>query len=124
MKVAIPEERVEGEVSDRLRNMAQSVRIPGFRPGKVPLKVVAQRYGRQVRDEVVGEVVRSSFYDAVVQENLRPAGTRVSMRSRPSRARRGLQGDLRGLPGGPDADGEHAQDQEAVRGGATVTSTK
>lgn len=75
MKVAIPEERVEGEVSDRLRNMAQSVRIPGFRPGKVPLKVVAQRYGRQVRDEVVGEVVRSSFYDAVVQENLRPAGT-------------------------------------------------
>ncbi len=75
MKVAIPEERVEGEVSDRLRNMAQSVRIPGFRPGKVPLKVVAQRYGRQVRDEVVGEVVRSSFYDAVVQENLHPAGS-------------------------------------------------
>ena len=74
MQVQIPEERVQGEVDGRLQNMARSVRLPGFRPGKVPLKVVARRFGQQVRDEVVGELVRTSFYDAVQQEQLRPAG--------------------------------------------------
>ena len=68
MQVEIPEARVQGEVDGRLQNMARSVRLPGFRPGKVPLKVVARRFGPQVRDEVVGELVRSSFYDAVQQE--------------------------------------------------------
>ena len=75
MQVEIPETRVEGEVQGRLQSMARSVRLPGFRPGKVPFKVVAKRFGPQVRDEVVGELVRSSFHDAIVQEKLRPAGT-------------------------------------------------
>jgi len=75
LHVEIPEERVEGEVQSRLESMRRTAKVPGFRPGKVPLKVVAQRYGRQVRDEVVGEVVRSSLYDAIAQENLRPAGS-------------------------------------------------
>ena len=75
MRVEIPEERVRGEVDKRLGDLARSVRIPGFRPGRVPVKVVARRYGRQVRDEVVGEIVEESFVDALRQEQLRPAAT-------------------------------------------------
>ncbi|MDX2316014.1 MAG: trigger factor [Gammaproteobacteria bacterium] len=75
VKVEVPEDRVQGEVSKRLTNIAQSARLPGFRPGKAPMKVIAQRYGKQVREEVVGEIVQSSFQDAIVQESLRPAGT-------------------------------------------------
>ena len=74
MQVEIPESRVEGEVQGRLQDMARNARLPGFRPGKVPFKVIAKRFGSQVREEVVGELVRSTFYDAVVQEKLRPAG--------------------------------------------------
>ena len=75
MQVEIPEARVEGEVQSRLQSMARNVRLSGFRPGKVPFKVVAKRFGAQVRNEVVGELLRSSFQDAVVQQNLRPAGS-------------------------------------------------
>ena len=75
MRVEIPEERVRGEVDKRLGDLARSVRIPGFRPGKVPVGIVARRYGRQVRDEVVGEIVEESFVDALRQEQLRPAAT-------------------------------------------------
>jgi trigger factor len=74
LHVEIPEDRIEGEINNRLQSMRRTVRIPGFRPGKAPFKVVAQRYGRQVRDEVVGEMVQSTFYDAITKENLRPAG--------------------------------------------------
>ena len=75
VKVEVPEDQVQGEVSKRLTNIAQSARLPGFRPGKAPMKVIAQRYGKQVREEVVGEIVQSSFQDAIAQESLRPAGT-------------------------------------------------
>jgi trigger factor len=74
VKVQVPEDQVQGEVSKRLSNIAQSARLPGFRPGKAPMKVIAQRYGKQVREEVVGEIVQSSFQDAIHQERLRPAG--------------------------------------------------
>jgi trigger factor len=74
VKVQVPEDRIQGEVSKRLTSIAQSARLPGFRPGKAPMKVIAQRYGKQVREEVVGEIVQSSFQDAIVQERLRPAG--------------------------------------------------
>jgi trigger factor len=75
MRVRVPEEQVSSEVSKRLENLSRQARVPGFRPGKVPMKVIRQRFGRQVREEVVGEVVRSSFYDALTQEQLRPAGS-------------------------------------------------
>ena len=75
LKVALPEDRVTGEVDERVEKMARSVSVPGFRPGKVPVKVVRQRYGKAIRDEVVGELVRNSFQDALTQENLRPAGS-------------------------------------------------
>ena len=71
--VEIPEERITGEVGKRLGDLARNVSIPGFRPGKAPVKVVARRYGRQVRAEVVGDVVRTSLADALDQEQLRPA---------------------------------------------------
>lgn len=73
MKVEIPEDKVESEVGTRLTSLAKTAKLPGFRPGKVPMKVVIQRFGRQVREEVVGELVKSSFYDAVTSEKLRPA---------------------------------------------------
>lgn len=75
MRVRVPEEQVSTEVSKRLESLSREARVPGFRPGKVPMKVIRQRFGRQVRDEVVGEVVRSSFYDALTQQQLRPAGS-------------------------------------------------
>ncbi len=75
VKVQVPEDRIQGEISKRLTNIAQNARLPGFRPGKAPMKVIAQRYGKQVREEVVGEIVQSSFQDAIVQESLRPVGT-------------------------------------------------
>jgi trigger factor len=75
MRVRIPEERVKGEVVRRLNSLAARVRVPGFRPGKAPLKVMEKRYGEQVRSEVVGEMVQSSFYEAVSQQQLRPAGS-------------------------------------------------
>ncbi|MBS38795.1 MAG: trigger factor [Thiotrichales bacterium] len=75
LKVAIPEDRIEGQVTDRVAEMARKVNLPGFRRGKVPAKVVRQRYGKQIRDEIVGEVVRSSLQDAILQENLRPVSS-------------------------------------------------
>lgn len=74
LTVGIPAERVEGEVNQRLRGLAKSQRLDGFRPGKIPLKVIQARFGKRVRDEVLGELIRTSFYEAVMKEKLQPAG--------------------------------------------------
>ena len=74
LTVGVPAERVDVEVDSRLQKAARDVKLPGFRPGKVPMKVMRQRFGPGVRQEVVGEVVSQSFQEAVVQEKLRPAG--------------------------------------------------
>ena len=74
LTVELPEEGVEREVGTRLDNLMRTARIPGFRPGKAPMKVVARRFGAAVRDEVVGELLRTSFVDALASEELRPAG--------------------------------------------------
>ncbi len=74
LTVQVPAETVEQEVESRLKSMSGRVRIDGFRPGKVPLKVVKQQYGQSVQQEVVGELMQSSFRDAVVQEDLKLAG--------------------------------------------------
>jgi trigger factor len=74
LTVGVPAERVESEVNSRLQKAAKTVRLDGFRPGKVPMRVMRQRFGAGVRQEVVGEVMSQSFYEAVTQENLRPAG--------------------------------------------------
>ena len=72
--VEVPETRVTSEVSERLQNMTKTTKVQGFRPGKVPLKVIDGRYGEQVRKEVVGELVRTTLFEAINQENLKPAG--------------------------------------------------
>lgn len=74
MTVTVPAERVDKEVESRLKSMTRTVRLAGFRPGKVPVKVVTTRFGVQVRKEVIGELTQSSFQEAVTQENLRLAG--------------------------------------------------
>lgn len=74
LTVGVPAERVESEINTRLQKAAKNARLDGFRPGKVPMRVMRQRFGEGVRQEVVGEVMSQSFYEAVNQENLRPAG--------------------------------------------------
>lgn len=74
MTVTVPAERIENDVASRLKQTARTARIDGFRPGKVPMKVLKRRYGQGVRQEVLGEVIQSSFYEAVTQEKLKPAG--------------------------------------------------
>jgi trigger factor len=70
--VQVPAERVEEEVSSRLQSMKGSIRIDGFRPGKVPLQVIERKYGTQVRNEVIDRVIHSTLQEALTQENLRP----------------------------------------------------
>ncbi len=73
MKVSIPAEEVEREVDKRLKSLTRTVKMKGFRPGKVPLSVIASQYGPQVRQEVLNELTQRSFREAVAQENLQLA---------------------------------------------------
>lgn len=74
MTVGIPSEKVDAAVEQRLQQTARSVRINGFRPGKVPMSVVRKRFGDGVRHEVLGELMRDAYLEAVEQEKLRPVG--------------------------------------------------
>ena len=74
LKIGVPAEKIDKEVTNRLQKATKTVSIKGFRKGKVPLKVVKQHYGKGVRQEVVGEIVNSSFYEAIQQEDLKPVG--------------------------------------------------
>ena len=55
LSMSVPVQDVDRQVDDRLKQMARNVKMPGFRPGKVPLKMVVQQYGPQIRSEVLGE---------------------------------------------------------------------
>ncbi|MDI1352658.1 MAG: trigger factor family protein, partial [bacterium] len=72
--VSVPTEKVEEEVSLRLRNLARKVKVDGFRPGKVPMDVVKGRYSDSVREEVAREMVQSTLFEALQQNELVPAG--------------------------------------------------
>ena len=74
LTVTVPEEEIQKKVESSLQSMSSKVRIDGFRPGKVPMAVVRKRYAGQVREEVLSDLIQSSYYDAVRQENLKPAG--------------------------------------------------
>jgi len=74
LTVQVSAERINSEVQSRLKSMSSTVRLDGFRPGKVPIKVIEQKYGEQIRTEVVNQVIQSTLQEAVAQENLRPAG--------------------------------------------------
>ena len=72
--VALPAEKVKQEIENRLKSLSRRVKVDGFRAGKVPMKVVERKWGGTVRQEVRNELVQSSFYEAINQEKLRPAG--------------------------------------------------
>jgi trigger factor len=74
LHVALPKAQIEGEIQKRLAQLAKTAKIPGFRPGKVPLKMVAQQYGPQVRSDVISDTVQASLNDAIRTQNLRVAG--------------------------------------------------
>ena len=74
LNIAVPMAEIEGEVESRLKKLSRTVKMAGFRPGKVPFKVVAQQYGMQVRQEVLGDTLQKTFGDAVREQNLRVAG--------------------------------------------------
>jgi len=74
VSMSVPVADIDKQVSERLKKLARDVRMPGFRPGKVPMKLVAQTYGPQVHNEVLGDAVQKSFTDAVREANLKVAG--------------------------------------------------
>jgi len=74
LNVAVPLGEIEGEVKKRLARLAKTVKVAGFRPGHVPMRLVAQQYGPQVRSDVISDAVQKSFSDAVREQNLRVAG--------------------------------------------------
>lgn len=74
LSVTLPAAEIESEVETRLKRLSRTVKLHGFRPGKVPLKVVAQQFGMQVRQEVLGDAMQRSFGEAVREQNLKVAG--------------------------------------------------
>ena len=74
LTIAIPVDRVDTAVNARLQEAAQTIRLNGFRQGKVPLKVVKNKFGKGVRQEVVGELMNQTYFEAIAQESLKPAG--------------------------------------------------
>ena len=74
MTLSLPLDSVQGEMQKRLRRLARSVKMDGFRPGKVPMSIVEQRYGPSVRYEVMNDLVGEAFYKAAQEAKLRLAG--------------------------------------------------
>ncbi len=74
LNMAVAVDEIEKQVDERLKKLSRTMRLAGFRPGKVPLKLVAQQYGPQVRSEVIGDAVQKAFSDAVREQNLKVAG--------------------------------------------------
>jgi trigger factor len=74
MTIGVPAERIETEVNKRLQQTARRAKVPGFRPGKVPMSVIRQRYEDAARQEALGDLIQATFYEAVVEQKLNPAG--------------------------------------------------
>ncbi len=74
LRVEIPAENIDNEVTKRLQSVGKKAKIKGFRPGKAPLKVIRQNYGAEIRNEVLGDMIQKSYSEAVVKEKLNPAG--------------------------------------------------
>jgi trigger factor len=84
MEVAVPANEVAAEIEQRLKQLSRTARLKGFRPGKAPLPVIRKQFGDQVRDEVVNDLVRTSFAKAVTEQKLQPAaGPRIEPLSVP-----------------------------------------
>lgn len=74
LSASIPQQQFRGEVEARLKHIGRTAKIPGFRPGKVPFKVLEKQYGSSVQQEVLGETLQRSFADAAVTNKLQVAG--------------------------------------------------
>ncbi len=74
LEVAVPQSEIASEVEQRLKKLSRTARLKGFRPGKAPITVIRKQFGGQVHQEVVTDVMRSSFAQALNQEKLTPAG--------------------------------------------------
>ena len=74
MTISVPSEKVDSEISRQLQRLSKQVKVPGFRPGKIPMKIMRSRYLGQVMQDVMSDLVQSSYQEALEQESLRPAG--------------------------------------------------
>ena len=74
LKIRVPSADIEREIASRLAKVGKTAKLKGFRPGKIPEKVVRKYYGGQVRDEVLSDVIRSSYSQAIAEQKLNPAG--------------------------------------------------
>lgn len=74
MQVQVPAERISQEIAARLKKLSRTARLNGFRPGKAPLTVIRRQFGGQIHREVIGELLQSSFAEAVTERQLSPAG--------------------------------------------------
>jgi trigger factor len=78
MEVSVPKEQIEQAVDERLKQVSRTAKLKGFRPGKAPIKVIRQQFGAQVRQEVLSDLMQSSFAQAVTEQKLNPAaGPRI-----------------------------------------------
>ncbi|PSQ92390.1 MAG: hypothetical protein BRD57_02865 [Proteobacteria bacterium SW_6_67_9] len=75
LKIDVPPERIDNAVAERLNELRKNVRLDGFRQGKVPYRVVRDRFGPQVRQEVLSEVIQATLQEAVSRHELQPAGS-------------------------------------------------
>ncbi len=74
MTVSVPEDVVQEKMEERLKSLAKNVKLDGFRPGKVPVRVVKKMFGDRVRGEVAGDIIQTTYYEALQQKELIPAG--------------------------------------------------
>ena len=74
MTVELPAKMINEAVEKRLKEVSRTVKLDGFRPGKVPMSVVRKRFAGEVRQEIFGNLVQSSYFQALAQEKLQPAG--------------------------------------------------
>ncbi len=74
MTVSVPEEVVQEKMAARLKSLARGVKIDGFRPGKAPQHVIEKMYGNRVRGEIAEDLIQSTYYEALQDQDLSPAG--------------------------------------------------
>lgn len=74
LKVSLPTDRIDSEFNQRISELKNQIKMPGFRPGKVPADVIKSRYGASVRSEVIEKLIRESLQDAFTEQKLQPAG--------------------------------------------------
>ena len=114
LTLTISPEEIESQVNERLRSLARSVRMPGFRPGKVPLKMVAKSYGPQVQAEILGDAVNAAFKSAVDEHKLRVAGQPRIEAGRGAAAAAEGEGAAAGDAPADDAQADSAQADDAA----------